>query len=500
MLIKHKLLFLGVFALGAASFMSCSDDDTNGVRPFDAGKPITITDFYPDSGGVATPMIIYGSNFGTDTTGVKLWYIDEDGVRHQGGLVSFGYDKDKQQDVMYAYVPKGLTYKRDITLELEHNGVTGQAAKNFKYITQTAVTTVIGKQSNDRRKTVLSTLASTDLSAPMYLAIDDEDNIFIAQRKRDKNDIPGHSNIYSRNENDRDATMLLQANLEKDNIITVAEETDLSKAFNAPAFSAEEGLEGVYVPNDAQVDYVACMKDQDYAGRKTRVLPEQTDWSKTITAHKNYKYCFVVNQNDHMIYTVMYKGELVRINPRTRRATKLLEHVGVHNGWSGDGGGNDAFVAFSPIETNRLFVCLRDAGEIWYVDVDKLASKDSATYTGEPYAGRAINEGVTPGKGYEDGRLLNAKFNLPSQICFTADGKMYIADAGNQCIRQIDTTLGDRATVTTVIGIPGERGFQDGGPEIAKFDFPTGVAVNSDGTIVYVADLCNQVIRRLSIE
>ena len=49
------------------------------------------------------------------------------------------------------------------------------------------------------------------------------------------------------------------------------------------------------------------------------------------------------------------------------------------------------------------------------------------TYNGESYAGKAIYEGVMNGKGWEDGLLKNAKFRHPRQICFTDDGKMYIA-------------------------------------------------------------------------
>ena len=54
--------------------------------------------------------------------------------------------------------------------------------------------------------------------------------------------------------------------------------------------------------------------------------------------------------------------------------------------------------------------------------------------------------------------------------------------------------------MNTAIGLPGSAGFQDGGPEMAKFNFPTGVAVSADGEIVYVADSRNNVIRKLSVE
>lgn len=101
----------------------------------------------------------------------------------------------------------------------------------------------------------------------------------------------------------------------------------------------------------------------------------------------------------------------------------------------------------------------------------------------------------------EDGLLRNAKFNNPHQICFTEDGKLYIADCGNNCIRVIDTRLSiDKATVSTPIGLPGMKGYKDGGPDIAMFNHPFGVAVSADGQIVYVADTGNKVIRKLSIE
>lgn len=97
----------------------------------------------------------------------------------------------------------------------------------------------------------------------------------------------------------------------------------------------------------------------------------------------------------------------------------------------------------------------------------KITPEDKDTYNGESYAGKAIYEGVMNGKGWEDGLLKNAKFRHPRQICFTDDGKMYIADSGNSCIRVIDTTMPkERAAVTTPIGLPGAEGYKDGGPKL----------------------------------
>lgn len=54
-----------VGTLACAMFAACSDKDAGSLGvAFDPSKPIVVDDFYPDSGGVATSMIISGSNFG----------------------------------------------------------------------------------------------------------------------------------------------------------------------------------------------------------------------------------------------------------------------------------------------------------------------------------------------------------------------------------------------------------------------------------------------------
>lgn len=489
----RKQLFLGAFLMSTFTWYSCSDNDSGAIAKFDPSQPMSITDFYPDSGGIATPMIISGTNFGADTTGLAVWYVDEDGVRHKGGLVSSNGEK------LYCYVPSGLTYKRNIKLEVTRaNGsdtIVGSAQRDFKYITQTAVTTIVGTQTTDERATKVGKLLSSDLSAPGYLCIDDQNNIFIVEHRFD--DGLGF-NLSCKNEKGNDTKgMVLKADLKKDEVSVLQDNT--STKINAPAYSTLEGYEGVYVPDDGGRVYYSLLKNQDYAVKRQQFI--NPNGYPTLDT-KNYKFCFVINKNDQMIYTVMYHGELVRINPKTRKAELLLKRIGKDNGKPGDDGGNDSFCTFSPIQPNRLFIAQTNCHEIWYVDVDQLAGKDSLTYNGEPYAGVAAFGSVnyTEGRGWEDGLLKNAKFNYPRQMTFTRDGKLYIADSGNHCIRMIDTTLGSNARVTTPIGIPGSAGYADGGVELAKFNWPTGVAVSADGSTVYVADMKNQVIRELSIK
>lgn len=107
------------------------------------------------------------------------------------------------------------------------------------------------------------------------------------------------------------------------------------------------------------------------------------------------------------------------------------------------------------------------------------------------FAGKLI--GGFPSQGYADGAGSQAMFSSPTDIAIDAAGNLYVADAGNNAIRKI-TPAGD---VSTVAGGPTKVGYLDGTLANAKFSYPTGVFVTSNGDI-YVADHNNQKIRKIS--
>ncbi len=53
--------------------------------------------------------------------------------------------------------------------------------------------------------------------------------------------------------------------------------------------------------------------------------------------------------------------------------------------------------------------------------------------------------------GYKDGSLAEAMFKLPSGIAMDKAGNLYVADAGNYCVRKINLTTG---IVSTLAGHP----------------------------------------------
>ena len=92
--------------------------------------------------------------------------------------------------------------------------------------------------------------------------------------------------------------------------------------------------------------------------------------------------------------------------------------------------------------------------------------------------------------GNTDGANSQARFHYPSGLAVNATGNLYVVDTDNHTLREIASP----GAVSTLAGLAGSSGSADGIGTAARFDFPTGVAVDSSGN-VYVADTNNDTIR-----
>lgn len=98
-------------------------------------------------------------------------------------------------------------------------------------------------------------------------------------------------------------------------------------------------------------------------------------------------------------------------------------------------------------------------------------------------------------KGAKNGKAKTAMFNDPTGIAVDHSGNLYIADMNNHLIRKISK----EGMVTTLAGSAGVSGATNATGTKASFRYPTGVAVDSSEN-VYVADLYNNMIRKISPE
>ncbi|HND61800.1 MAG TPA: heme-binding protein [Opitutaceae bacterium] len=101
--------------------------------------------------------------------------------------------------------------------------------------------------------------------------------------------------------------------------------------------------------------------------------------------------------------------------------------------------------------------------------------------------------GFAGAAGNADGTAATARFNHPSGLALDAAGNVYVADSYNNTLRRISTA----GVVTTLAGLPGVAGTTDGTGTQALFNNPTGLAIDGAGNI-YVADTGNSTIRRVT--
>lgn len=162
-------------------------------------------------------------------------------------------------------------------------------------------------------------------------------------------------------------------------------------------------------------------------------------------------------------------------------------------GYSGDGGLATAAKFYYP-----KGLAMDNAGNLYIADMGNSVIRKISNGIVTTVAGNG-----TAGFSGDGGAATNAQLSSPDSVAVDNAGNLYIADIGNQRIREVLVN----GTITTIAG-NGTRGYSgDGGPATqAEFYDPASVAVVScpivcHGVVagtVYVADEDNNVIRMLT--
>jgi hypothetical protein len=97
--------------------------------------------------------------------------------------------------------------------------------------------------------------------------------------------------------------------------------------------------------------------------------------------------------------------------------------------------------------------------------------------------------------GYVDAIGSAARFNRPAGLAVDGSGNVFICDAQNHRIRKI-TAAG---VVTTLAG-SGNAAFADGTGTAAEFNFPLGLTGDFVNSALYIADFANHRIRKIIID
>ncbi|MBP1628300.1 MAG: hypothetical protein H6Q00_2775 [Holophagaceae bacterium] len=100
--------------------------------------------------------------------------------------------------------------------------------------------------------------------------------------------------------------------------------------------------------------------------------------------------------------------------------------------------------------------------------------------------------GLAGTSGPEDGQGSSARFTSPIGLAIDKSGNLFVADCGNRRIRKIAPA----GIVSTIAGA-GTSGSADGAAGTATFERPFGIAVDDSGTL-FVTDFSAHTIRKIS--
>jgi hypothetical protein len=104
----------------------------------------------------------------------------------------------------------------------------------------------------------------------------------------------------------------------------------------------------------------------------------------------------------------------------------------------------------------------------------------------------------TAGFSGDSGPATSAELFDPSGVVVSHSGNVYISDSDNEVVREVNAST---QIITTIAGTPQTVGYSgDNGPATsATFATPYGLALNSAGTVLYIADRDNNAIRQVNL-
>ncbi|MCL1821388.1 MAG: IPT/TIG domain-containing protein [Prolixibacteraceae bacterium] len=458
-------------------FVSCGDNETNkGPGEWDSKKPVEIITLFPDSGRVRDQVLIEGSNFGNDTSIIKVFFDDFEAK-------VIGTDGTS----ILALVPRIAGAIPDVDNLCKVTVKVGTAepkvfANDFRYRVSASVTTFAGngENVNDFSHGVLSRVRF----APVMIGVDSEFNIFVTTTDH---------HLLRLDERAGTATILMTG----------------GQGMNQHSSPSVTPDDVILLGKNDQRDRFTLLDPKDGWAPKPMMIRawDQNGYDLPSNATHHYLlYC----QTDGQYYSRYNSGQIVRIDPITWRA-KIVGMTPSGNAYCG---------AFNPDNPSELWIgydfgdgegALRNS--LARVDVleemswEEKKLEEDPEYDFEtnapPYALNTLwtFEKLTGATGgdHRDGPIAESQFRGIRQINFDKEaGVIYIGDSQNYCIRMVNVRR-EGMPVSTLIGIPKSAGDNDGKREDARFREIHGIVADADG-VIYASDWNNYKIRRIAVE
>lgn len=496
-----KEMFKSLLWLLPAAFAfcmsSCKDDTEDATNvPFDASKPVVITDFTPKEGGAYQKLLIYGENFGTDASLVKVTIGGKDAV-----VISV------KSTYIYCFVPSGA-FSGEIVVSIGEgdNIVTATASTIFNYEKNMVVSTLCGFRN------------TRDDQGWRDGPFDGEDNVRCCGFAEDgrlyfdplnKNHLyicyDGHKAIQLIDLEERYLSSPLSLN-------TVPNSRIRSITFNKASEYADEA------------EYMIVAIDYDGQGTSSpsvyiikRNEDGTFDDNSDIQLLASYKQCngaIVHPINGELYFNSYENGQVYRLDLDEYFST-------VQSGQSWNANVTDRPEVFRQLFTIadpswEFQIFIHPTGKYAYFGVINNHYFMRSDYNEE------AQEFVTPYtvfggykvSGYQDDVGTAARFNEPSQGVFVYNEEyagsedeydFYLVDKYNYCVRLVTpdaivSTYAGRGT-STALADNNQWGTDDGDlREVARFRDVTGLAYDEENNIFYIHDYVGRTIRTISME
>jgi hypothetical protein len=469
--------------------ISCKDDNSETdsfSQAYDPSKPVLVSDFTPKEGGAYQKMVIYGDNFGNDTSLVKVTIGGKKAV-----IINV------KSSNIYCLVPSGA-FSGIVTVSVGNgdNVKTTTAEKIFNYQKKMVVGTLVGYRNEydnqGWKDGPFETAAGFRNDGEMRFDPLNPHHLYV---------------VY-------DGADIQLLDLEK---------REVSTPLHRSSFGGWR-LRSIDFTNDGQ--YMLVSVDFDGWGTGTSpsvyILKRNADGTFTdqggpqvIAGYKQTNGASLHPVNNNELYFNSYeRGQVFRMD-----INKYFETINSGGKWGpyrDDGNYTELFTIQDTGWEFKIF--MHPTGNYAYIVVinQHYILRTDYNWAEKRFATPYVMAGMVRSPAWVDGAGTTARFNRPYSGVFVKnplyveEGRadvydFYIADNKNHAIRKMTP----EGIVSTYAGRgrSGQAadnnvwGTEDGDlREVARFRDPTGIAYDEENNIFYILDTVGRKIRTISME
>lgn len=403
---------------------------------YDPSSPVTISRITPDSGGVSTQLMIYGSNFGEDTSLIKVYINGKSApVVGTNGAALYVLVPSKAGSGEVKVVVGDHTTKQEAI-----------APVGFRYIFYPRVSTLAGFTDKDGKTAIVDgPINKAQFQEPYWLCFDDKKNIYLLEERLGLRFINAEKTEVS--------TKFLTGN---------GMDRPRTLSFN-PTWDT------LYITND----------QWDWTGLSTGIATRADNFSRwqSLVYSKTTNGGAAQPQTGEYFFNAYSTGAVFKWD-RAAKLSRELFRIGDVD-WEFN-------IQFAPSGDFAYIVVVNQH----YILKSRYNRETGLLETPVHFVGGRRSE------DYKDGVGVDARFDHPHQGAFDEFDNFYLCDVENHCIRKITP----EGVVSTFAGRPKKSGYTDGALRDAQFNNPRGIIYDQATGSFYVADQTNRRIRTISTE